>query len=704
MEKYLDETLSTEERVEDLLSKMTVEEKAAQMLHNAAGAERLGIHPYNWWNETLHGVARAGTATVFPQCIGLGATFNTGLVKSIADICSTEGRAKYTESVKHGDYGIYKGLTYWTPNINIFRDPRWGRGHETYGEDPYLTAQMGLAFVKGLQGETKHLKAAACAKHFAVHSGPEELRHEFDAVVSEKDLRETYLPAFEALVKEGNVEAVMGAYNRTNGEPCCGSKTLLTDILRNEWGFKGHVVSDCWAIRDFHENHKVTKTPEESVALALKNGCDLNCGCTYEHLLKAYRKGMVTEEDIDTAMRRLLTTWFKLGLFDKETEYDDIPYCTVASKPHRDIALEAARESMVLLKNNGILPLADNIKTIGVIGPNADSREVLLGNYAGTPKRFVTVLDGIIDEADKHFVNVLYSQGSHLWRNRTQSLTQEYELDSEAMAVAENSDVVILCLGLDATIEGEQGDAGNEFGSGDKKDLQYPAIQRHLMEKVLSCGKPVILVSLTGSAMDMREADEKCDAVIQAWYPGGEGGTAVAELLFGKYSPSGKLPVTFYRETSDLPAFTDYSMKNRTYRYFEGTPMYPFGFGLSYTTFKYEKSGIEYADNEIKVSVRVKNTGLYDSFEKVQLYAEPINCSKPVPRYELRAYKAVYLRTGEEKEVTLSVRRKDLLLYDENGRKFEHKNGFRFYVSGGQPDGRTIELTGIKPVIFETNL
>ena len=697
MEKYLDESLSIDERIEDLLSKMTVEEKAAQMLHRAQGVKRLGIHPYNWWNETLHGVARAGTATVFPQCIGLGATFNTELVGRAANIWSTEGRAKYIESTKHGDYDIYKGLTYWTPNVNIFRDPRWGRGQETYGEDPFLTAQMGLAVVDGLQGSSKHMKSAACAKHFAVHSGPEALRHEFNAVVSEKDLRETYLPAFEALVKKGKVEAVMGAYNRTNGEPCCGSKTLLNDILREEWGFEGHVVSDCWAIRDFHENHKVTKTPEESAALALKNGCDLNCGCTYDHLMKAYRKGMVTEEDIDRAMRRLLRTWFKLGLFDKSTEYDDIPYSVVCCAEHRAAALEAARESIVLLKNDGILPLADGIKTIGVIGPNADSRAALTGNYNGTPPRHVTVLEGITQEADRRGINVLYSQGSHLWRTKASSLTAANNLESEAMAVAENSDVVVLCLGLDPTIEGEQGDAGNEFGSGDKRDMKYPSAQLHLMEKVLSAGKPVILVSMSGSAMDMCEADEKCAAVLQVWYPGGEGGRAVADVLFGLCSPSGRLPVTFYRSSDDLPDFEDYSMKNRTYRYYEGTPLYPFGFGLSYTEFEYSDASVNEAD-DIEITVRVKNTGSRAGAEAVQVYAEPVDCSFTVPRYELRAYKKVFLEAGEETEVRLTVSRESLMLVDEDGRRVTHKNGFTLYIGGGQPDMRTAELTGKKPL------
>ncbi len=689
-----------EERIEDLISRLSVKEKAAQLLHRAEGIERLGIHPYNWWNETLHGVARAGTATVFPQCIGLGATFNTELVRRVADICSTEGRSKYNQSRKYGDYDIYKGLTYWTPNVNIFRDPRWGRGHETYGEDPYLTSRMGLAFVDGLQGHGRHLKSAACAKHFAVHSGPEALRHEFNADVSEKDLRETYLPAFRALVKEGNVEAVMGAYNRTNGEPCCGSKTLLKDILRDEWGFGGHVVSDCWAIRDIHESHRVTKTPEESAALALKNGCDLNCGCTYEHLMKAYQKGMITEADIDAALRRLLRTRFKLGMFDKSTEYDDIPYSVTACGEHRKVAVEAARQSMVLLKNNGILPLKNPTGTIGVIGPNAASREALLGNYNGTPKKFVTVLDGIEAEAEKHGMNVLYSVGCHLWRNKMSSLAENFDFDSEAMAVADNSDIIVLCMGLDATIEGEQGDAGNEFGSGDKHDLQYPKIQRRIIEKVTAAGKPVIFVSMTGSAMDMRFADEHCDAVIQAWYPGGEGGTAVAELIFGEFSPSGKLPVTFYRKSEDLPDFEDYSMKNRTYRYIESEPMYPFGYGLSYTHFEYEGGGdVEYGEI-MEIPVTIRNTGDYDGYEKAQLYAEPINCRFTHPKWELKSYEAVYLKSGEEKTVRLKLRKQDLMLIDDDGKEYEHKGGFRLHVSGGQPDGRTVRLTGAKPVVY----
>ncbi len=701
MEKYLDESLSIEERVEDLASKMTIEEKAGQMLYKALGVERLGIHPYNWWCEALHGVARAGTATVFPQCIGLGATFNTELVQKIADIISTEGRAKFNEQKKYGDYDIYKGLTFWTPNINIFRDPRWGRGHETYGEDPYLTTQMGLAVVDGLQGKGKHLKSAACAKHFAVHSGPEHLRHEFNAEASEKDLWETYLPAFEALVKEGNVESVMGAYNRTNGEPCCGSKRLLVDILRGEWEFKGHVVSDCWAVRDFHQNHKITEGPQDSVKLALENGCDLNCGCTYEHILAALENGKLTEEPIEKSIRRLLATWFKLGFFDKETEYDDIPYSVVACKEHREVALEAARQSMVMLKNDGILPLkTDNIKTIGVIGPNANSRTTLVGNYNGTPKKYVTVLEGIMDRADAMGIEVMYSEGGHLYKNSTTRLAELFDRDSEVRTVCDKSDVIVMCLGLDSTIEGEQGDSGNDYGSGDKPYLQFPEIQRHILDIAINSGKPVILVSLTGSTMDYRQADEGCSAVIQAWYPGGEGGIAVAELLFGDYSPSGRLPVTAYRTTEELPEFTDYSMKNRTYRYMENPAMYPFGYGLSYTKFEYEGGGEAALSDEMEFEVTVKNIGAVDSYEKVQLYVEPINPKCIVPKYELRGVKPVFIKSGEAETVKFTVKKKDLMLVDDNGRRFDHENGFKVYISGGQPDARTFELTGVKPVVF----
>lgn len=604
------------QRAKELVSQMTVEEMASQLRYDAPAIERLGIPAYNWWNEGLHGVARAGTATVFPQAIGLAATFDTQLIHRTADIIATEARAKYNVAVKEGDRDIYKGLTLWSPNINIFRDPRWGRGHETYGEDPFLTAALGVAFVKGLQGDGAYLKCAACAKHFAVHSGPEALRHEFDAQASEKDMEETYLPAFKELVTKAGVEGVMGAYNRVNGEPACASPSLQKR-LRGEWKFDGYFVSDCWAIRDFHEHHMVTKTAPESAALAIKNGCDLNCGNTYLHLLTALREGLIEEADIRQAAERVMTTRFRLGLFDR-TEYDNIPYSVVACEEHREAALHAARESMVLLKNNGILPLKASEK-VAVIGPNADSRDVLLGNYNGTPKKYTTVLEGIYERVGME--RVLYSQGCHLYKEKVENLAMVQDRLSEAVTTAKESDVVILCLGLDAGLEGEEGDAGNAYASGDKADLELPAAQRKLLDAILAVGKPVIVVSMTGSAINLSRAQKSADAVIQAWYPGGEGGRAVAELIYGDYSPSGKLPVTFYAKTDDLPPFTDYSMKNRTYRYFQGTPLYPFGFGLSYTTFTYEACIREHC-----LYVKVANTGNMDSGEVVQVYAENRLC------------------------------------------------------------------------------
>ncbi|NLN41329.1 MAG: glycoside hydrolase family 3 protein, partial [Clostridiales bacterium] len=577
-------TQEAEKRARELVEQMTIEERASQLRYNAPAIERLNIPAYNWWNEALHGVARAGTATMFPQAIGLAAMFDDEFLQKIADIIATEGRAKYNEAVKHGDHDIYKGLTFWSPNVNIFRDPRWGRGHETYGEDPYLSGRLGVAFINGLQGDGKYLKSAACAKHFAVHSGPEAVRHEFNAEATAKDMWETYLPAFEECVVEAKVESVMGAYNRTNGEPCCGSYTLLRDILREKWQFEGHVVSDCWAIRDFHTRHFVTSTAPESVALALKAGCDLNCGNMYLHVLQALQENLITEEDITRAAIRLFTTRIKLGMFDDDCEYDNIPYSVVDSKEHNEVALEAARKSLVLLKNDGILPLdKSKIKSIGVIGPNANSRLALKGNYYGTPSRYITFLEGIQDYLEDEDIRIYYSEGCHLHKDKVEPLALKHDRLSEALTVAEHSDVVILCLGLDETLEGEEGDTGNHAASGDKLDLNLPEVQQMLLEKVVAVGKPTILLLATGSAMSINFADEHCNAIIQTWYPGARGGKAVAECLFGEFSPAGKLPVTFYKSLEGLPEFTDYSMKGRTYRYMETEPLYPFGYGLTYS-------------------------------------------------------------------------------------------------------------------------
>lgn len=702
---YLDESKSFEERAKDLVSRMTLEEKVSQMLFNSPAIPRLGIPSYNWWNEALHGVARAGTATVFPQAIGMAATFDEDLLKRVGEVISDEARAKHHEYSRKGDRGIYKGLTFWSPNVNIFRDPRWGRGHETYGEDPYLTSRLAVAFIRGLQGNhPKYLKVAACAKHFAVHSGPEAERHSFNAEVSPKDLRETYLPAFEACVKEANVESVMGAYNRVNGEPCCGSKTLLVDILRGEWKFRGHVVSDCWAVQDFHLHHKVTATAPESAALAVKNGCDLNCGSTFGNLLIALKEGLITEEDIDRSVTRLMITRMKLGMFDKEEHvpYAKIPYEVNDCKEHRELAREVAIRSMTLLKNDGILPLdLKKIKSVAVIGPNADSRKALMGNYYGTASQYVTVLEGIRNFCGDD-IRVFYSVGSPLADRYSEGLSRMLgegpDRLSEAVSCAEKADVTILCLGLDETLEGEEGDQGNQYFSGDKEDLSLPKCQTELLEAVLSTGKPVVVVVLAGSALDLRLADEKANAVLQAWYPGEEGGNAVASVLFGKSNPGGKLPVTFYRSTDDLPDFRDYSMKGRTYRYIESEPLYPFGYGLSYTTYEYSDLTLSAekisAGESLECSVRVKNTGKYEGYETVELYLKDMEASTVVPRWQLNGIRCVYLKPGEEKTVKFTLTPRQMAMVDDEGNIILEPGKFRVYVGGSQPDERSRQLTG----------
>ena len=619
-------------KAKELVGKMTLEEKASQLRYNAPAIERLGIPAYNWWNEALHGVARAGTATVFPQAIALAAMFDEDLQEKIGEVISEEARAKYNGQSRHGDRDIYKGLTVWSPNINIFRDPRWGRGHETYGEDPYLTGRLGVRFIRGLQGNGKYLKTAACSKHFAVHSGPEAVRHEFNAEVNQKDLNETYLPAFKVTVQEGSVESVMGAYNRVNGEPACGSKTLLTDILREKWGFQGHVVSDCWAIRDFHVNHKVTATAPESAALAIKNGCDLNCGNTYLHILEALRDGLITEEDITVACERLFTTRFMLGLFAEDCEYDRIPVTENDTDEHAALALEAAEKSMVLLDNNGVLPLDPNrIRSVAVIGPNADSIQALEGNYNGTSSRYVTFLEGLRKYCEAKGIRVLYSLGSHLFKDRTSALAQENDRLAEAAVYAETADVTIACVGLDAGLEGEEGDTGNEYFSGDKKDLLIPESQRKLLTVLEKSAHKLITVIAAGSSLNVSGGDAK----VFAWYPGQAGGTALAELLFGEKNFSGHLPLTFYRDISDLPPFEDYSMQNRTYRYFSGEPLYPFGYGLSYS--HYSVCGAVQEGNTVRAEVI--NNGPMAGDALVQIY---VRCDSPERFHCSRAKRKQY--------------------------------------------------------------
>ena len=693
-------------RAEELVSKMTLEEKVSQTLNHAPAIERLGIKAYDWWNEALHGVARAGTATVFPQAIGLAAAFDEDLMEELGDVVSTEGRAKFNIQQKFSDTDIYKGLTFWAPNVNIFRDPRWGRGQETYGEDPYLTSRLGVRYIKGLQGHDEdHLKAAACAKHFAVHSGPEPERHHFNAIASKQDMRETYLPAFKAAVQEAHVETVMGAYNRTNGEPCCGSKTLLKDILRDEYGFKGHVVSDCWAIKDFHTGHMVTSDEVESVSLAMNNGCDLNCGDLFVYLKDAVEQGMVREERLDEALVNLFTTRMKLGMFDGEkTAFDNITMAEVDSKAHRKLNLDTSAKTLVLLKNDGILPLdKSKIRTVGVIGPNADSRRALVGNYEGTASRYVTVLEGLEDYLGDD-VDFRYSEGCHLVKDRLSGLSTGDDRISEVKSVCEDSDVIFVALGLDAGVEGEEGDAGNEFASGDKIDLKLPGLQQEVLDVAISSGKPVILLLLVGSALAVD--DSGINAVIQCWYPGAMGGRAIAETVFGDRNFEGKLPVTFYRTTAELPDFTDYAMKGRTYRYMTGEALYPFGYGLSYTSFEYSnvKADKTVADDDgITIDMDVTNKGNVDGRETVQIYVKICDFEN-APNYQLKAFKKVELKAGEKKSVSITLGKDAFGLFDKDGKFVISKGKAVIYAGGQQPDARSEKLLGRKVSAIEIEL
>ncbi|WP_124068147.1 glycoside hydrolase family 3 C-terminal domain-containing protein [Clostridium sp. E02] len=692
--------LEYRKKAKELVEAMTLEEKVSQTTHSAAAIPRLGIKAYNWWNEGLHGVARAGVATVFPQAIGLAATFDEELIHEVADVISTEARAKFHMQQKYGDTDIYKGLTFWAPNVNIFRDPRWGRGHETFGEDPYLTSRLGVCFIEGLQGDDEsHMKVAACAKHFAVHSGPEDVRHSFDAEVSKKDMFETYLPAFEACVKEGKVEAVMGAYNRTNGEPCCGSKTLLEDILRKSWGFEGHVTSDCWAIKDFHEHHGVTSSALESVAMAMENGCDLNCGSIFLYLVEAVKKGMVSEERLNEAVENLMVARLKLGLFDdpKDVVYSGITYENNDTKQHRDLNLKASIKSFVLLKNeNDLLPLdKKKIKTIGIIGPNSNNRRALVGNYEGTASRYITVTEGIQDYLGDD-VRVLVSEGCHLCKEKVSGLGQVNDRISEVRGVCESSDVIIACMGLDSGLEGEEGDEGNEFASGDKPNLKLPGLQEDVLKELEKSGKPVVLVLLSGSALAVTWADEHIPAILQGWYPGAEGGRALASVLFGENSPEGKLPVTFYRSTEELPAFTDYSMKDRTYRYMKQDALYPFGYGLSYTDFSCSQVSLSKNEilngNTITIKAVLKNEGTRKGAQTLQVYVKSER--EDAPNAQLKAFQKVELEPGEEKELQVVLEDRSFALRDNNGDLVLDPGTYYVYTGTQQPDKRSSELTG----------
>jgi len=851
---YQNPAAPVDQRVDDLLSRMTLDEKVSQLMNDSVAIDRLGIPAYNWWNECLHGVARAGRATVFPETIGLAATWDTKLMYRVATTISDEARAKYHEFVRRGKRNIYQGLTFWTPNINLFRDPRWGRGMETYGEDPYLTGQMAVQFIRGLQGDDpKYLKTIATAKHYAVHSGPESLRHTFDAVIDDRDLFDTYLPQFEAAIKDAGAASVMCAYNRVDGQAACASPRLLQDILRKQWGFTGYVVSDCAAIGDIYLHHKVAPTAGDGVALAVKTGTDLNCGVEYVNLLPAFRAGLIAEPEIDQSVRRLLTARFKLGMFDPPAmvKYAQIPYSVNDSLAHRQLAVETARKSIVLLKNeNHTLPLSKSLKTIAVIGPDAADPEVLVGNYNGEPSAPVTALEGIRRKLAGR-AKVIFARGADLAVNmpnvevtpssvlftsdgpgRQNGLTGEYygsanfdgkahrpreltypnsgekagripsnpkplftridpEIDfhwrdgaprpgmndddfgvrwtgylqvpasgnyqlgasgmnafelylegkqlaafndihersyryasahleagkfyairldyhefvgdadirlvwsrplagigEEAVAAARQADAVVIALGLHPRLEGEEMSVPVPgFQGGDRVEIGLPSTQEDLLQKVAATGKPVVLVLMNGSALAANWARDHVPAIVEAWYPGQGGGEALADVLFGDYNPAGRLPVTFYRSVDQLPPFTDYAMKGRTYRYFEGEPLFPFGYGLSYTTFAYRNLSLPAqakAGDEVKVAVDVENTGSRSGDEVVQLYLKASGAAGPHPIRSLAGFERVPLRAKEKKTVQFTLSPRQFSATQTGGRRVIETGTFEISIGGGQ--------------------
>ena len=680
------------ERVDDLISRMTLKEKVGQLVYNAPAIERLGIPEYNWWNECLHGVARNGRATVFPQAIGMAATWDTDLLQRIGDAIGTEARAKYNVNSAHGRRNIYQGLTFWSPNVNIFRDPRWGRGQETYGEDPFLTAKIGTAFVLGLQGDhPKYLKAAGMAKHYAVHNGPEALRHEFDAQVSQKDLWETYLPAFETLVKDANVEGVMGAYNRVNSNPACAHPYLMQDILRKQWGFKGYFTSDCWAIHDFFDGHNVVKTASEAAALALNTGCNLNCGNTYPELLNAIEQGLTSETEIDGNLRELLPTRFKLGLFDPigSSPFDNIGPEVIRSPEHVALTKEAAIKSFVLLKNkDNTLPLKKDVGGVFVTGPTATHAQALLGNYYGLSDDLKTFLEGIVGKVSPQ-TSVVYRQGALLDRPNVNPMDW---LSGEAKRM----DVTIAFMGISQLIEGEEGESLLSGHLGDRVDIGLPQSQIDYLKKMRANAKKLIVVLTGGSAITCPEVYEMADALVYAWYPGEQGGDAMADVLFGDAVPSGRLPVTFVNSVADLPPYEDYALKNRTYRYIEKEPLFPFGFGLSYTTFEYgpivlDRSKIKKGES-IQATATVKNTGDFDAEEVVQLYITDLEASVDVPFHSLKGFKRIKLAPGASKTISFNITPKMMGIVNNEGEHVLEKGEFKVQIGGSSPSPRNSVL------------
>ena len=742
--------LSREERIDDLLSRLTLEEKVGMMMHGSKGVERLGIPDYNWWNEALHGVARAGLATVYPQTIGMAATFDPQTHLQTFTYVSDEARAKYNDAVSRGEYKQYYGLTFWTPNINIFRDPRWGRGQETYGEDPFLTSVMGVATVKGLQGDhPDYYKTHACAKHFAVHSGPEWNRHSFDVVVSSKDLWETYLPAFEALVKEGDVREFMGAYNSYDGDPCCGSAFLMKDILRGKWNYQGLVVSDCWAINDFfvvghHESHPDAASAS---AAAVLTGTDIECGSAYVNLVSAVEDGLITEKDIDVSIRRILNGLFELGFFDPASivPWSNIPYSNVDSQEHKDHALKVARQSVVLLKNeNNVLPVQPSkVKKIAVVGPNADDAQMMLGNYNGTPSHTVTILEGI--KAAYPGVEVTYNRGCDLvegyvyvdprlqrgFRAENYEGLSEEQMEEirkmeaerqarlaaapkpipsenytpEALAefaskTAEGADVIFFVGGLAPTIEGEEMRVALDgFKGGDRERIELPEVQGKMLKALKATGKPVVFVLCSGSAVALEQNEKDYDALVCAWYGGQAGGTAVGDIVSGKVSPSGRLPLTFYKSTAQLPDFLDYNMKGRTYRYMTEAPLYPFGYGLSYADFSYEKGKLSSktinAGESVTVSVELKNSSNVDSDEIVQVYVKRLD-DADAPVKALKGFQRVSMNAGETKTVSVELPASSFEYYDSEADDLVVKPGkyqILYGSSSSDADLKALPLT-----------
>lgn len=696
---YLDPAQPLDARVNDLISRLSLEEKVQQMMNATPAVPRLNIPPYDWWNESLHGVARSGVATVFPQAIGLGATFDEDLIFRISSAISDEARAMYNAAMEKDYHKRYGGLTFWTPNINIFRDPRWGRGQETYGEDPYLTARLGTAYVKGLQGnDPVYLKAAACAKHYAVHSGPERLRHEFDAITSAKDLHETYLPAFKALVDAG-VEAVMCAYNRTNGEPCCSSNTLLTDILRNQWGFKGHIVSDCGAVADLYTGHKVVGTEAEAAALAVKSGVGLDCGTEYNALLDAVKQGLITEAEIDRELAILLRTRFRLGMFDPKGKnpYDRITSDVINSEAHRKLAREAALKSIVLLKNDGVLPLRNDLANYFITGPNAASVEALIGNYYGVNPEMVTIMEGIA-AAIEPGSQLQYRHGILLDRPNANPI--DWTTGNTKI-----SDANFVVLGITGLLEGEEGAAIASPHFGDRLDYNLPQNQIDFLRKICTDNdRPVIAIITGGSPMNLAEVHELADAVLLVWYPGEEGGNAVADVIFGKASPSGRLPITFPKSFDQLPAYDDYNMEGRTYRYMKEEPLYPFGFGLSYSTFEYSGATLSRdmlrrrSKENVTIKATVTNTGKYAAEEVVQLYITDEASRYRVPLFTLSGIKRVHLEPGQSAEVEFEITPDMLAVVTDTGEKVLEPGRFTISVAGSLPGKRSSDL-GINPPV-----